>query len=77
MLVQATNISAEKPLDGFVLENVSGTCEQGIFLANVRNAQIRNLRVTGYAGPLITAENVTGTGLGDARRLSPEATQRP
>ncbi len=76
VLVQATNISAEKPLDGFVLENVSGTCEQGIFLANVRNAQIRNLRVTGYAGPLITAENVTGTGLGDARRLSPEATQR-
>jgi len=68
VLVEATKISVEKPLEGFTLENVSGTCEKGLFLANIRHAQLRNLHVTGYSGPLITAHNVTGTGLGGAQQ---------
>jgi polygalacturonase len=69
VLVQATEIDATKPLVGFTLENVTGTCEEGIFLANVKGAVIRNVHVTGYSGKLIYAENVTGTGLAGAAKL--------
>jgi hypothetical protein len=52
-----------------VLANVTGTCAKGIYLANVRKAEIRNVNVTGYAGPLINIHNVTGTGLHGATRI--------
>lgn len=75
VLVQATEIDANKPLVGFTLEDITGTCAEGIFLANVKGAVIRNVHVTGYSGKLIYAENVTGTGLAGAATL-PEA-KRP
>ncbi len=37
-LVHATEIHPDKPLDGFSLTNISGTCGSGISLANIRNA---------------------------------------
>jgi hypothetical protein len=52
-----------------VLENVKGSCAKGIYLANVRNAVIRNVNVTGYAGPLINIHNVTGVGLHGAATI--------
>lgn len=58
VLVEATAIDPRKPLDGFVLTNIKGTCERGIYLANIANAVIRNVDVTGYAGPLVQARNV-------------------
>lgn len=69
VLVQATEIDASKPLAGLTLENVTGTCGKGIYLANVRGAVIRNMKVTGYSGPLLNVHNVTGTGLGGAAQL--------
>jgi hypothetical protein len=69
VLVQATEIDAGKSLVGFVLEDVTGTCGEGIFLANVKGAVIRNVRVTGYAGKLLNIDNVTGTGLSGAAPL--------
>ncbi|PTY00537.1 glycoside hydrolase family 28 protein [Opitutus sp. ER46] len=62
-LVQATETLANKPILGLSLTSVTGTCESGIVLANVRDVELRDLRVTGFTGPLIKAENVTGKGL--------------
>jgi polygalacturonase len=62
-LVQATNIHPHKPLDGLTLTNISGTCKAGMTLANMKNVHISNIKVTGYEGPLLAINNVTGTGL--------------
>ncbi len=62
-LVDGTSIHPDKPLDGFSLSNVTGDCRKGIALANVRKADIRNVRVTGFSGPLLSVHNVTGKGL--------------
>ena len=65
-LVEGTGIHPAKPLDGFSLVNVTGTCSKGIYLANVRNAVIRDIKVTGVACPMINTHNVAGAGLAGA-----------
>jgi len=62
-LVHGSDIHPHKPLDGFVLENVTGTCKKGITLANIKNARLSGINVTGYTGPLLSTSNVTGKGL--------------
>jgi len=74
-LVDGVGIHPHKPLDGFVLENVTGTCGKGIFLANIKNADIRNIQVTGFEGSLLNICNVTGKGLKGAAKL--EAAKLP
>jgi hypothetical protein len=69
VLVDGIDISPDKPLSGFSLVDVRGNCGKGIALANVRNAEIRNVGVTGYSGPLIGIHNVTGKGLHDAAQI--------
>jgi len=69
MLVQATEIHPRKPLVGFSLVNVTGTCQKGIALANMREVVIRNVKVTGFDGPLISIDNVTGVGLAGAAKI--------
>lgn len=71
VLVEATEIDPGRPLTGFTLSNVTGTCGRGISLANVRNAAISKIHVTGYSGSLLSMENVTGTGLAGAAKLDP------
>lgn len=66
VLVDGTSIHPDKPLTGFSLVNVRGRCAKGISLANVRDAAIRNVAVTGFSGPLIGVHNVTGKGLEQA-----------
>jgi polygalacturonase len=63
VLVDGTGIHPDKPLDGLLLENISGTCAKGISLANIKNAAVKNISVTGYTGPLLGINNVTGNGL--------------
>jgi polygalacturonase len=63
VLVDAVNIHPKKPLDGFVLENVTGTAKKGIALGNIRNAHFSGIKVTGIEGPLFSTVNVTGTGI--------------
>ena len=46
-----------------MLANVTGDCRAGISLANIRHAEIRNIQLTGYSGPLLAIHNVTGKGL--------------
>jgi polygalacturonase len=69
VLVDGTAIHPNKPLNGFVLENVTGTCAKGISLANIKNARIKDINVTGYTGPLISINNVTGKGLNGAATI--------
>jgi hypothetical protein len=69
MLVEATHIDPVKPMDGFSLVNVTGTCAKGITIANAKNVEIRDVKVTGYEGPLLSIVNVTGTGLAGATKI--------
>jgi len=69
LLVQATEIHPDKPLDGFVLENVTGSSTKGILLANARHVQLRNIKVTPTDGPLLSTYQVTGAGLEGAAKL--------
>lgn len=74
VLVDAVSLNPDKPLDGFSLSDVTGTCAKGIRLANMRNAVLKDIHVTGFAEPLLATRNVTGTGLDGAAPL-PEAVQ--
>jgi polygalacturonase len=69
MLADAVSIHPRKRLDGLSLINITGECAKGIALANVQNAEIRNLQITGYAGPLIGVNNVTGNGIESAATI--------
>ena len=69
VLVEGTGIHPKKPLDGFSLIDVTGTCAKGIRLANMKNAVIRDIKVTGVEGPLIGVHNVTGKGLQGAAEI--------
>ncbi len=71
ILLEATEISEQKPLDGFTFEDVSGSCSRAISLANVRNASLKNITVSGFAGPLLRTANVTGRSMPDAEPMPP------
>jgi polygalacturonase len=69
-LADATGIHSRKPLDGFSLTNVTGNCTKGITMANIRNAEIRDIQVTGVSGAMIGVNNVTGSGLEGAGAIA-------
>ena len=81
VLVEGIGIHPAKPLDGFVLSDVTGTCVKGITLANVRNADIKRIKVTGFSGSLLGIQNVTGKGLAGAAQIDgpklPDAVPNP
>jgi len=62
-LIDAASISPMKPVDGFTLSKVTGTCTTGMNLANITNAKLRDIKVTGISGPLLKTSNVQGSGL--------------
>jgi len=45
VLVDGVGIHPDKPLEGLSLTDISGTCAKGIFLANIKHAVLRNIRV--------------------------------
>jgi hypothetical protein len=77
VLLQATEISPDKMLDGLVLQDISGTCAKGMSIANARNVLVREVSVTGYKGPLLTTANVTGRGIAGATAISVPAAPAP
>jgi len=77
VLVDGVGIDPDKPLDGFSLTDITGTCGKGIFLANIRRAVLRNIGVTGYTGALLNIYNVTGVGLAKAAPLEPTKIPAP
>jgi len=68
-LVHGIDIHPRKPLDGFVLENVTGTCKKGISLANIKRVRLAGIKATGFDGPLLRTSNVNGTGLASAKPI--------
>lgn len=77
ILVEAVNIHPDKPLDGFVLRDITGTAGRGITLANMTNVVIENVAVNVFSGPRLAIDNVTGRGLDGAARLIPPDTPPP
>lgn len=75
VLVEAVNIHPDKPLDGFVLKDITGTSGKGITLANMKNVTLKNVAVVVAEGPKLAISNVTGRGLEGAAALKP--TERP
>lgn len=69
VLADGVGIHPNKPLGGFSLINVTGTCAKGISLANVEQAEIRNIDITGFSGPLLSIHHVTGMGLDGAATI--------
>jgi polygalacturonase len=68
-LVDGTRVHPDKPVDGFSLSNVTGDCVKGISLANIKKVEIRNVKVTGVVGALVSIHNVTGKGLEGAATI--------
>lgn len=75
VLVDAKEIPEQKPLDGFSFSNVSGSCEQGLFLANMKGVSLAGIDVRGYQGPLIHVHEVKGSGLAGAATFAGPAHQ--
>jgi polygalacturonase len=68
-LCTAWAIHPQKPMVGFELSNVTGTVKTGVVLAHMKNAVLGNLHVTGFDGPLVSTDDVTGQGLHGAAKL--------
>jgi polygalacturonase len=62
LLADVSKIAPERPLDGLTLSHITGTCDKGISLANITNAALSEIHVTGYKGELLTSTNVMGSG---------------
>ncbi|MBN2182670.1 MAG: glycoside hydrolase family 28 protein [Sedimentisphaerales bacterium] len=62
-IVRAVEVAPEKPVQGLSLTNITGTAVKGMNLMHVRDLALKDINVTGFDGPLLTAEDVTGTGL--------------
>ena len=77
VLVEAVNIHPDKPLDGFVLRNITGTAGKGLSLANMRNVTLANIDVAVAEGPKLAISNVTGRGLAGAATLPPTVRPEP
>ena len=48
VLADVGKISAERPLDGLILSNITGACVRGIILDNITNALLDDIHVSGY-----------------------------
>ena len=62
-LVEAKDISPQKPLAGLLLMNITGTCTNGISIANISGAKLLGINVTGYKGTFLSMTNVQVSGL--------------
>jgi polygalacturonase len=69
ILIDGTSIHPDKPLDGFLLENVTGSCQKGIRLAHIQHARLKKIQVTCSDGPLLNVCHVDGVGLDGAVQI--------
>jgi polygalacturonase len=62
-LVEGIYVPPARPIDGFTLADISGTCSRAISIANMTNVDFSAIKVTGFDGALVTTDNVQGSGL--------------
>jgi polygalacturonase len=67
-LLLAHEVPPERPIDGFSLADVQGTCEHALNMANMKNVTLSGIKVTNYQGPLLTESHVEGPGLADLKQ---------
>jgi polygalacturonase len=70
-LADVSQIAGEKPFEKLSLKNIAGTCTKGIALVHVRDATLRDIKVTGFTGPLLATDDTTGAGLEGAVKYVP------
>ena len=66
VLVDAASIPPEKPLDGLSISSITGDCQKGLSLVNMKNVELKGIDLKGFGGPLLRTMNVSGTGLDGA-----------
>ena len=76
-VLNATYTSPERPVDHLTLTHITGTCQHGIVLANARNVTLGDIKLTGFAAPLLSTDNVTGSGLDGAVPIAPPRPPKP
>ena len=64
-LLLARDVPPERPIDGFALTDVRGTCDHALNLANMTDVVLADIHVTNYHGPFLTKINIQGRGLTD------------
>jgi polygalacturonase len=69
-IMDAAAIPPTKPVENFSLTNVTGTAKTGMKLACFKNVRLADIKVTGVTGPMLTTQDVTGTGLEGAVPLN-------
>ncbi len=62
-IVRAIKVTPEKPVQGLSMTNITGTAARGMNLCHIRDMALKDINVTGFSGPLLMTEDVTGTGL--------------
>jgi polygalacturonase len=62
-LLSAQEIPSQRPVDGFTLADVQGTCDRALTMANMKNVSLSGIKLTHYRGPFLTGSHVEGTGL--------------
>jgi polygalacturonase len=60
VLLDAANITSEKPVENLSFEDVNVQCKKAIVLHNITNAVLKNIKASGYSGEFVTIQNVTG-----------------
>ena len=65
-IADVIDVAPEKPVEGLSLVGISGDAAKGIELRHVKEVVLRDINVTGVSGPLVSIEDVTGTGLDGA-----------
>ncbi len=63
--LRAQGVPPERPIDGFTLTDVHGTCEHALTMANMKNVALADINLTNYEGRFLTESHVEGTGLSD------------
>jgi polygalacturonase len=73
---EAIYLSPDKPLQGLSITNASIECKKAITMANIRDVELRDVHLSGFSGPQLGINNVTGKGLEGASQIPPTTMPR-
>jgi len=71
--ISGDKVSPDRPIQGFTVANISGTCREGIILSNAEKASFGDIRFTGFTGNIAVLTNVSGTGIDTLGSPAPKA----
>jgi polygalacturonase len=68
VIAEVTQVSAEKPVEGLTLSNITGTAARGISIVHAKNVMLKDIKATVANGPLLATDDVSGLGLEGAEK---------